>query len=530
MLKKIKLNVLLITIFLMFVSLFSISAAAVPKSIESIYGENRSQESDVVYFRNGDVLRGAVLGYDLTMVTSYGTISVPYKMCVGISFEGAQANSESIITDNLNRFTGLIMGNKINFKIKSSNTIITIRKEKIKFILFKQEENERSNSKASDNTNLFQMTNGDLLTGQPEPLSFLISTDYANVPVNIEEIYNIVMQGDNNPIAVISKKNKDVMRGQLATEEISVKLDIGITIDLIYKDKFAKIFIDDGNIQISKLFGGSIPILGESNGANFNSLMSGAQEEVIIPNSNGVKIDFKKVPAGKFLMGSSSSESGRDDDEGPRHEVNITKDYMIGTYEVTQEEWEAVMGNNPSNWKGLGLPVEKISWYDAIEFCNELSRIVGRDPVYNINGTSTTCDFTKNGFRIPTEAEWEYAARGGGLDNYKVYSGSNDINEVGWYGSNSGSKTHTIGQKEPNKLGIYDMSGNVWEWCWDWYDSSYYTVSSDADPIGPSSGSFRVVRGGGWYYYSGGCRSASRSGSGPGYGSNDIGFRLSYSL
>ena len=254
-------------------------------------------------------------------------------------------------------------------------------------------------------------------------------------------------------------------------------------------------------------------------------------DEFIIPNSNGVKINFKKVPAGKFTMGSPSSESGRDNDEGPRHEVTLTNDYMMGTYEVTQEQWEAVMGNNPSYHKGDKLPVEKVSWYDAVEFCNKLSELVGRDPVYNINGTSTTCDFTKNGFRLPTEAEWEYAARGGGLDNYKVYSGSNNLSEVGWYGSNSFEKTHTIGQKEPNKLGIYDMSGNVFEWCWDWYDSSYYSVSPDTEPIGPSSGSLCVIRGGSWYGDSKYCRSADRGGGSPSGSSYiNIGFRLVYSL
>ena len=257
-----------------------------------------------------------------------------------------------------------------------------------------------------------------------------------------------------------------------------------------------------------------------------NKSEANGAEEVIIPNSNGVVIDFKKVPAGTFTMGSPSSESGRYDRE-TQHEVTLTNDYMMGTYEVTQEQWEAVMGNNPSKWTGDKLPVERISWYDAIEFCNELSKLVGREPVYNINGTSTTCDFTKNGFRLPTEAEWEYAARGGEGTEYLIYSGSDNLSNVGWYYSNSGSKTHTIGQKEPNKLGLYDMSGNVYEWCWDWYT---YDLSSDTDPKGPSSGSYRVKRGGSWDSGSRDCRSAIRSSGSPSGSSYFIGFRLVYSL
>jgi formylglycine-generating enzyme len=251
-----------------------------------------------------------------------------------------------------------------------------------------------------------------------------------------------------------------------------------------------------------------------------------AQKEITIPNTGGVTIQFAKVNAGTFNMGSPESESARASDE-TQHEVIIPKPYMIGTYEVTQQQWEAVMGSNPSAFKGAGLPVEQVSWNDAVKFCNALSNFVGRDPAYTINGTNVSCDFTKNGFRLPTEAEWEYAARGGGLDNYKVYSGSNNFSEVGWNGDSSGS-THVVGQKAPNALGIYDMSGNVWEWCWDWYGN--YPVSNGIDPTGPRAGSSRVIRGGGWYYGSRGCRSALRRSFSPAGSDYTLGFRLAVSL
>jgi formylglycine-generating enzyme len=174
--------------------------------------------------------------------------------------------------------------------------------------------------------------------------------------------------------------------------------------------------------------------------------------------------------------------------------------------EVTQEQYEAVMGSNPSNFKGPDLPVERVTWYEAVEYCNELSRQEGLDPCYSGSGASMLCDFTANGYRLPTEAEWEYACRAGTETDFHTgnmtHSGSSPLDpaldRAGWYFGNSGSTTHPVGEKEPNAFGLYDMHGNVWEWCWDWYASDYYASSPAEDPRGPASGSDRVVRGGSW--------------------------------
>ncbi len=222
------------------------------------------------------------------------------------------------------------------------------------------------------------------------------------------------------------------------------------------------------------------------------------------------------VEGGTFNMGSNDGH----DNEKPVHKVSVSSFY-IGKYEVTQKEWREVMGSSPSYFKGDDKPVEQVSWYDVIEYCNQRSLKEELTPCYTIdksrkdpNNTnssdklkwSVSVNWQANGYRLPTEAEWEYAARGGNKSRGYEYSGSNDIGSVAWYYENSYDKgenhpdygTHKAGTKAANELGIYDMSGNVWEWCWDWYDSGYYGKSQSSDPIGAGSGSYRVVRGGGW--------------------------------
>ena len=219
---------------------------------------------------------------------------------------------------------------------------------------------------------------------------------------------------------------------------------------------------------------------------------------------NGVSFTMIKVEGGTFQMG-ATSEQGSDaySDEKPVHSVTLS-DYYIGETEVTQELWEAVMGSNPSWFKGSQKPVEQVSWNDCKEFITKLNRLTGKN------------------FRLPTEAEWEYAARGGNESQGYKYSGSNTIDNVAWYGGNSG--THNVKTKSPNELGIYDMSGNVWEWCEDRYGD--YSSGSQTNPTGPSTGSSRVSRGGSWYYDAGGCRVSIRFNYDPGHRSNYLGLRL----
>ena len=213
-----------------------------------------------------------------------------------------------------------------------------------------------------------------------------------------------------------------------------------------------------------------------------------------------------KVQGGTFTMG-ATPEQGNDaaSDEKPAHQVTLS-DYYIGRYEVTQKEWQAVMGYNPSYNEGDNLPVEQVSWNDCQDFINKLNQLTGLK------------------FRLPSEAQWEYAARGGKHSRGFKYSGSDNIGDVAWYDENSGSTTPQVGTKQPNELGIYDMSGNVWEWCGDWYGS--YSSSDQVNPTGPSSGSYRVLRGGGWGNNAGDCRVSYRFRYFPSLRHYSCGFRV----
>jgi formylglycine-generating enzyme required for sulfatase activity len=227
-----------------------------------------------------------------------------------------------------------------------------------------------------------------------------------------------------------------------------------------------------------------------------------------------------RVEGGSFQMGSTNG----DNDEKPVHSVTVRGFYM-GEFEVTQREWQEIMGSNPSKWKGDALPVEQVSWLDAVEYCNRRSQREGLAPAYRGSGENITCDFTASGYRLPTEAEWEYAAKGGNKDPMMYeYSGSNSPGGVAWYTDNSGASTHQVGTKQPNSLGLYDMSGNVWEWCWDRYGN--YPGGAQTDPRGPSAGAVRVIRGGSWVNDAQYVRSASRSGGSLSARASNVGFRL----
>lgn len=243
------------------------------------------------------------------------------------------------------------------------------------------------------------------------------------------------------------------------------------------------------------------------------------EPKIIVPTTPNIiiptkKIDFEPdlilVEGGTFKMGSNE-----DGDEKPIHDVTLDSFY-IGKYPVTQAQWVAVMGNNPSHFKGDNLPVEKVSWEDAQVFLEKLNQKIS--PLG-----------TKGKYSLPTEAEWEYAARGGNKSKGFIFSGSNNLEDFAWYDKNSGNKTHEVGTKKANELGIFDMTGNVWEWCQDSYDQNYYSKSPIQNPMGALSGSSRVYRGGSWNDSPQFCRAAYRYPYSPALCKHNLGFRVALS-
>lgn len=212
------------------------------------------------------------------------------------------------------------------------------------------------------------------------------------------------------------------------------------------------------------------------------------------------------VEGGSFIMGANSTQNGSSD-EYPAHKVALSS-FSIGKYEVTQEEWVEVMGSNPSKFTGSKRPVERVTWRECQTFIQKLNKLTGRT------------------FRLPTEAEWEYAARGGSHTNNNKYSGSNALGLVAWYGDNSNGTTHDVGTNNPNELGLYDMNGNVWEWCQDYYGRNYYSNSSYKNPQGPTNGSSYVYRGGGYKSISNYCNMSIRNSSSAVNRFEDVGLRL----
>ncbi|MBN2737446.1 MAG: SUMF1/EgtB/PvdO family nonheme iron enzyme [Spirochaetales bacterium] len=253
------------------------------------------------------------------------------------------------------------------------------------------------------------------------------------------------------------------------------------------------------------------------------------------------------VQGGTFKMGGEEKSN-----EKPIHDVTVS-DFYIGRYEVTVQEWydfltaldkkdfekakkfttSAVVYDNDGNLQMMSTKyiddascaANEIIWYSAVEYCNWKSEKEGLQKAYTINGEKVTCDFTAKGYRLPTEAEWEFAARGGNISQGYKYSGGSNYLKVAWMSENSGDKVHPVGTKDPNELGIYDMSGNLSEWCWDWYGS--YTSDAQTNPTGPTTGSGRVERGGNWVYSAGYCRVAGRDYFNPYVCSYFFGFRLS---
>ena len=253
----------------------------------------------------------------------------------------------------------------------------------------------------------------------------------------------------------------------------------------------------------------------------FGALLQGCERKPSEETSNEVKTEsgtkMVLLPGGTFTMGDESEVDSKP------HEVSVSP-FFIDAHLVTQEEYEALMQDNPSRWKGSKNPVEQVRWSDAVRYCNARSQAEGLQPCYDLN--TWKCDFTANGYRLPTEAEWEYACRAGTKTTYFFGNDPSKLEDHAWFDENSGQKPQPVGQKAPNSWDLYDICGNVWEWCNDFYKVDYYQESPKDNPRGPEAGETKVVRGGAWKFSAESCRSGYRYNEDPGYADVCFGYDI----
>jgi formylglycine-generating enzyme required for sulfatase activity len=471
-----------------FVGIVLLLAGAVPA-----FPEGSSEKEDVIFFRNGDILRGRILNESLRILTPYALVDVPLPACAGVSFNGPEGEADSLFTVNFNRFTGKVVERTLRFRSAHARTELMIRKEKIQRIRCGRNAEEDRPIGAREKTDLFVMANGDLLTGRPgEPIVRLKQgRDEWEAPFS--ELRSLEIRDGKALETLVRTLSGETIRGSLETEAVSVNLDIGAAIDPLYLDQCSAVFFGDGNRRAAEQFP---QVSHESMTVPDSRTLE--QEVGILTNSIGMKL--KRIEPGTFLLGANRGHP----DEAPRHWVELTEPYCIGVYEVTQGQWEEVMGSNPSYWKDPLRPVETVSWNDARWFCRRLSELENRE------------------YRLPTEAEWAYACRAGTSTAYPW--GEDFLEDYSWCSVNARETTHEVGTRKPNPWGLHDMSGNIWEWC----EDAYGAYPGGKIPVSDQqTGTDRVLRGGGWYNVPERCRAASRNHLSPDYGvSSTTGFRV----
>ncbi len=485
-------------------------SSAYPR-MESAFDIPRSDTEDVIYFRSEDVLQGQLLSEKIGLVTPYGTLSIPLRRCAGLSFDAARSPTDAVVTVNFNRFSGIVTDHVFRFRIGSSGTVVPIRKESVAFVVLKKTADETDFLKDSEKPDLFLMANGDLLTGKAAEQAVDLRTDYGKISVSFNEIKEVRLLPEGDVTAIIAKTTGNPVRGAWETSELSLSLEMGQILPAIYKDRFARILVGQARDLAPAQFGVRPVDVGA---AHASPAPTGQPAEALLDEPT-LTLDLGKqatmklalIPAGKFLRGSPGDEAGRDEDEGPPREVIISRPFYLGVHEVTQGQYEAVMGANPSKFIDAAKPVESVSWEDAVEFCRRVARRTHQSVV------------------LPTEAQWEYACRAGSKMRFGFGDDDRQLSTFARYGQGAEAGTAAVGSKKPSAWGLYDMHGNVWEWCADWYASSYVNAATQ-DPVGPLSGQWRVLRGGSWVNTWEGCRCAARNKSAPDVRYNGLGFRI----
>ncbi len=482
------------------------NAPAIPPAAElsTVLEVRRMPDVDVVFLRDGSRRTGVLANDVFHLRTAHGTLNIPARHIAAIELADGRRELDSVITVNRNRLSGFLEDNEFVLPSGEADARGEIRREKAVKCVFRRRPDEL---KGLSQGALVLLRNGDFFTGRLASDRFEIEDTRAALRWTPERVASVTFPHAGEGAARLALANGETVMALAPGEDLEFDLDLGLRIK-IYRGRIEEIFAN-GNLPAALLRRIGADSVADQTGA----VASFLPDQGVSPGEGMVWI-----PPGEFLMNSSTTEKDRDLDEGPQTRVVLPVGFWIGRCEVSQTEYEAVMGNNPSHHLGDGRhPVEKVTWQEAVDYCRkrtEREREAGRLPA----------DYA---FRLPTEAEWEYACRAGTSTRFSFGDDPRNTlaGDYAWFGSNSESATHPVGMKKPNPWGLYDMHGNVWEWCLDRW-SSALPGGAVTNRVATLEGTLRVARGGSWLYEARFCRSANRDCYGMLNRCSDVGFRV----
>ena len=456
---------------------------------------------DVLVLDTGATLTGAVLDQVFSLRTAYGALKLERSWIASIDFAGDPHGLQTLVTVNSNRFTGFLEETTVAFQPQGGSRS-EIRRGTISQIRLGARAVATLTTKSRT---WVRLKAGDVLSGRllPDPLPLMITN--TQIAVSLNEISALVLTTNRTTPARLFLRNGKVFEAGLAADFVSIELDAGPKVEL-YGPALATICESQALAAIE--------------GSRLRAAPGGASAapDLFTASSSTNLQGLVWIAPGEFLMGSPYDEVGRGPDEGPQRQVVIAQGFWIGKCEVSQAEYEKVMGTNPSNSnQDPNLPVERVNWFEGIDYCGRLTRL------------AETAGWLPPGyaFRLPTEAEWEYCCRAG---TTTPFSSGSDVSDArlglfAWFNRNSDFGTKPVGTRLPNPWGLYDMHGNVWEWCLDRWEGSLQGSRFTNNPA-PATGSLRVARGGSWLYDAKACRCANRDDYSPANRCSDIGFRV----
>jgi formylglycine-generating enzyme required for sulfatase activity len=463
-------------------------------------GSNAPGMHDVLILGNGEKLTGTVLTERFSFRTAYARLVLEKTWLASMDLANDSRNLSTSTTVNSNRFTGFLENDSLAFQADRGDRT-EIRRERIARVVLGNPHRLRQ---GTPKAKWVRLRNGDILSGQilPSPLPLIITN--VQVSVNLDELAKLTLASDRRASSREPTHEDAGLVGTLATDYLVIELDAGPRIE-IFRDVVESISKSDAGMS-------TVPHPEPVDPSTVSA--AGAP-----PRTNSTNLEgLVWIPAGEFLMGSPYNEIGRDPDEGPQVKVTITAGFWMGKCEVTQAEYERVIGTNPSpSNEDPNRPVVKVNWFEAMDYCSKLTQMTesaGRLP----GGYA---------FRLPTEAEWEYACRAGTTTRFSCGDDKADsiLGDYAWFTRNSEFMAHPVGLKKPNPWGLHDMHGNVMEWCLDRYER-VPAGGNSTNSVVSASGNLRVARGGSWLYEGKACRSANRDDYGPSNRCSDIGFRV----